>query len=63
MTTDNKKSKIKVSEVAALLGWNYTTAKSIIDRRSPKDKYQTYLDCEKKLIEAKQNINSELSKH
>lgn len=63
MTTPNEKIKIKVSEVAALLGWPYTTAKSIKDRKSPNDKYETYLECEKKLIEAKQNINIELSKH
>ncbi|AZA87125.1 hypothetical protein EG349_10175 [Chryseobacterium shandongense] len=63
MTSSNEKIKIKVSEVARLLGWSYTTAKSIKDRKSPKDKYQTYLDCEKKLIEAKEQINIELSKH
>lgn len=63
MTTDNEKIKIKVSEVAAILGWMYTTAKSIKDRKSPKDKYQIYLECEQKLIEAKQQINIELSKH
>lgn len=61
MTDTNGKIKIKVSEVAALLGWSYTTAKSIKDRKSPKDKYKTYLDCEAKLIKAKQEI-IELSK-
>lgn len=61
MTTDNEKIKIKVSEVAAILGWEYTTANSIKNRKSPKSKYQTYLDCEKKLIEAKQKINNELA--
>lgn len=63
MTDTNGKIKIKVSEVAALLGWSYTTAKSIKDRKSPKDKYQTYLDCEAKLMKAKEQINIELSKH
>lgn len=63
MTSSNGKIKIKVSEVAAVLGWTYTTAKSIKDRKSPKDKYQTYLDCEQKLIDAKEQINIELSKH
>ena len=63
MPTTNEKIKIKVSEVAALLGWSYTTAKSIKDRKSPKDRYETYLECEKKLIEAKEQINIELSKH
>lgn len=64
MATTNEKIKIKVSEVAALLGWPYTTAKSIKDRRSPEDKYQIYLECEKKLIEAKEQIkNIQLSKH
>ena len=63
MTTDNAKIKIKVSEVAAILGWAYTTAKSIKDRKSPKDKYATYLECEQKLIEAKEQINIEISKH
>lgn len=62
MTTDNEKIKIKVSEVASILGWTYSTASSIKDRQSPKEKYQTYLDCEKKLIEAKKQINTELSK-
>lgn len=64
MATTNGKIKIKVSEVAALLGWPYTTAKSIKDRQSPKDKYETYLEYEKKLIEAKESIkNIQLSKH
>ena len=63
MTTTNEKIKIKVSEVAAVLGWSYTTAKSIKDRKSPKDRYETYMACEKKLIEAKEQINIELSKH
>ena len=62
MTTDNGIIEIKVSEVAKTLNWKYTTAKSIKDRMSPKAKYQTYLDCEKKLIEAKRKINNELSK-
>ena len=62
MKTDNEKIEIKVSEVAETLNWKYTTAKSIKDRMSPKSKYQTYLDCEKKLIEAKKQINNELSK-
>lgn len=61
MTTSNEKIEIKVSEVAAVLGWKYTTAKSIKDRMSPKSKFQTYLDCEKKLREAKEKINNELS--
>lgn len=64
MATTNEKIKIKVSEVAALLGWPYTTAKSIKDRRSPEDKYKIYLECEQKLIEAKEQIkNIQLSKH
>ena len=61
MTTSNEKIEIKVSEVASVLGWKYTTAKSIKDRMSPKNKFQTYLDCEKKLREAKEKINNELS--
>ncbi|WP_312395645.1 hypothetical protein [Chryseobacterium sp.] len=63
MATPNEKIKIKVSEVAAVLGWSYTTAKSIKDRQSPKDRYQVYLECEQKLIDAKEQINIELSKH
>lgn len=62
MTTDNEKIEIKVSEVAKILKWKYTTTKSIKERMSPKGKFQTYLDCEKKLIEAKKQINNELSK-
>lgn len=61
MTTSNEKIKIKVAEVAAVLGWSYTTADSIKRRKSPADKYQTYLDCEQKLREAKEQINNELS--
>ncbi len=61
MTTSNEKIKIKTSEVADVLGWSYTTADSIKRRKSPKGKYQTYLDCEEKLREAKEKINSELS--
>ena len=62
MISSNEKIKIKVSEVAAVLGWSYTTASSIKSRKSPADKYQTYLDCEKKLREAKEKINNELVK-
>lgn len=61
MPTNNEKIKIKVSEVAALLGWKYSTATSIKGRRSPKRKYQTYLDCEQKLIEAKKQVINQLS--
>lgn len=61
MTTSNEKIKIKTSEVAVVLGWSYTTADSIKRRKSPKNKYQTYLDCEEKLREAKEKINNELS--
>lgn len=61
MTTSNEKIKIKVSEVAAVLRWSYTTADSIKRRKSPADKYQTYLSCEKRLREAKEKINNELS--
>lgn len=63
MTTSKVKIKIKVSEVASMLGWPYTTAKSIKDRKSPKDKYQTYLDCEKKLMESKEKLNNEMTKN
>ena len=63
MTTDNTKIKIRVSEVALTLRWAYTTAKSIKERKRPKDKYQTYLECEKKLIEAKEKINNELTQN
>jgi len=63
MADSKAKIKIKVSEVANLLGWPYTTAKSIKDRKSPKDKYQIYLDCEEKLKKMKENFSIELSKH
>ena len=61
MTTSNEKIKIKVSEVAAVLGWEYTTANSIKRRQSPASKYQTYLDAEKKLRESREQIHNELS--
>jgi hypothetical protein len=61
MTTNNDTIKIPVSEVAKVLGWHYQTTASIKNRKSPRSKYQTYLDCEKKLIEAKEKINKELT--
>lgn len=63
MSTNNEKIKIKVSEVASVLGWKYSTAASIVERKSPKLKYQTYLDCEKKLIEAKEQVINKISKN
>ena len=56
-----RKTKIKTSEVAEALGWTYTTANSIKNRKSPKDRYEKYLECEKKLLEIKENLKNELS--
>ena len=39
---NTKKLKIKASEVAEALGWNYTTAFSIKSRKSPKDKDEKF---------------------
>lgn len=61
MASSNEKFKIKVSEVATLLGWKYTTAKSIKDRKSPADKYKIYVDAEIRLLNTKEQLNNELS--
>ena len=61
MDTTTGKRKIKTSEVAEALGWTYTTANSIKSRKSPKARYEMYLECEKRLREAKEKINKELS--
>ncbi|MGC4130177.1 MAG: hypothetical protein QM564_11615 [Bergeyella sp.] len=58
-----EKFKIKTSEVAQALGWNYTTTDSIRRRKSPVKRYEKYLEAEKKLIEAKQKISEELTKN
>lgn len=60
METDNNKIKISVREVADVLGWNYQTATSIKKRRSPVDKYQKFIECEQKLMEARKKIQLEL---
>ena len=60
-----KKENIKVltSEIARTLGWSYTTAHSIRERKSPKDRYEIYLNCEKKLRKAKEEISKELTQN
>jgi hypothetical protein len=63
MNTDNHQIKITVSEIARTLGWGYTTADMIRKRKSPADKYQKYLNCEKKLREAKEKISRELTQN
>lgn len=57
----NKKKQISVSEISKTLQWPYTTVKSIIDRQSPKDKYDTILKCIIKLEEAKEVIKAEFN--
>lgn len=56
MATNNKEIVITTSEVAKMLGWKWNTANSIRKRKSPKSRYNTYLECEKKLREAKINL-------
>ncbi len=63
MDTTIGKRKIKTSEVAEALGWTYTTANSIKNRKSPKDRYDKYLECEKRLREAKEQISKELTQN
>ena len=60
MPTNNEKIKIKDSEIAATLGWKYTTARTIRERKSPPDKYKIYLECKEKLEKAKKEIINEL---
>ncbi len=59
MQTDNEKIMISVKEISTTLGWPYTTVKSIIDRKSPKDKLATITECEQKLTIAKKNLKQE----
>ena len=60
---NTKKLKIRASEVAEALGWNYTTAFSIKSRKSPKDKYEKFLECEKRLLETKEQLRKELTQN
>jgi hypothetical protein len=63
METKNKEIKITVSEIARTLGWGYTTADMIRKRKSPINRYNMYLNCEKKLREAKEQISKELTQN
>lgn len=63
MDTTVKEIKVSVSEIARTLGWSYTTANSIRERKSPESRYQKYLECEKKLKEAKMKVAEELTKN
>lgn len=63
MNTENQEIKITVSEIAKTLGWNYTTADMIRRRKSPKPRYEVYLECEKKLRKVKEQIRKELTQN
>ncbi len=63
MPTNNENFKIKDSEIAATLGWKYSTTLSIKERKSPPDKFEKYLECKKKLENAKKKVIKELIKN
>ena len=63
MNTAEKNIKVSISEIARTLGWTYTTANSIRERKSPKDRYKKYLECEQKLKAAKIKVAEELNKN
>ena len=63
MNIKNQEIKITVGEIAKTLGWACTTTDSIRRRKSPKPRYEIYLQCEKKLREAKIKINEELTQN
>lgn len=63
MNIKNQEIKITVGEIAKTLGWTYTTTDSIRRRKSPKPRYEIYLQCEKKLREAKIKISEELTQN
>lgn len=61
MITNNKKHQISVSEISKTLQWPYTTVRSIIDRKSPTEKYDTILKCIIKLENLKKNLQAEFN--
>lgn len=60
MQTDKEKIQISISELARTLGWPITTASSIKSRKSPKEKYKKLMECEQKLIEAREEIQRKM---
>jgi hypothetical protein len=63
MNTAEKNIKIMVSEVARTLNWHVGDTYSVVKRKSPKDRYKKYLECEQKLKEAKIKVAEELNKN
>ena len=63
MNTAEKNIKVQVSEVARILNWHVGDTYSVVKRKSPKDRYKKYLECEKKLKEAKIKVAEELNKN
>lgn len=58
-TAEKKVTKVTIREVAETLGWHYEDARAVAKRKRPADRYQTYCECEQKLMQAKQQLQEQ----